>query len=400
MTEQEHDKAIREELRRAKTPPRRPGMLRRLLPLLLAAAVVLGLAAFAAGRGLNSMDGVRRLFTYNKVRQDEDGKAELFRYDSDRSATYAALGDGLLIVSTTRIQFLGSTGEELWSKTVNFTNPAVTVGKKTAAVYDVGGTELYIVGARGLVRTMDDAGGNGILSATLNAADYLALTTLKSGYRAAVSAYDASGAPVFTFNSSERYVSDACVLADNRHLAAVTMGEAEGMFASTLSFYAFDSDKAISTSTLNGSMVYALRPFGGKVAALEDGRFTVFNADGSLAGSYRYEYPYLRGETVGGADFGVLLLSRYRSGSVLRLVTVDTDGEKLGSLDARREVVGISAAGRYVAVLYSDSLTIYTADFTGVAPLASTEFARQVVMRSDGTALLLGASRAWLYIPG
>ncbi len=393
------EKEIRDEIRRAKAAPRRPHAARRVLGLLLVLAIVLGAVAYAAFRDLNSVDSLRRLFTYNKVTQDADGKAEMFRFDNDRTARYELLEDELLIVSSTRLSLLDRDGKELWSQTVNFSEPAVALGTKTAAVYDVGGRELYLVGRRGLVRDMSDASGNGILSASLNASDYLALTTLKSGFRATVTAYDPSGAPVFAFNSSERYVSDACVLGDNRHLAAVTLGEADGVFASMLAFYSFDSETAVSTTTLGGSMVLALRNVGGMLAALEDDRITFFGADGSLAGSCRYDYPYLRGQSALGADFAALLLSRYRSGSTLRLVTVNAEGEIVGKLDARREILDVSAAGRYVAVLYADSLTIYTADMAEYATLADTDFAKRAIMRADGTALLIGASRAWLYIP-
>ena len=394
------EQEIREELKRRKKGPQRRQKSggRRVLLLALVVVAVLGAVGFAAYRDVNSMDSLRRLFSYNKVTQDADGRAELFRYDSDRSATYTALGDGLLIVSTTRVRLLGGDGGELWAKTVNFTNPAIAVGAQTAAVYDIGGRELYILGARGLVRDMSGESGNGILSATLNDSDYLALTTLKSGYRAAVTVYDASGAPVFAVHSSERYVSDACVLNDNRHLAAVTLGEANGVFASLLTFYAFDSERPVSETALGGSMVLSLDGLGGYLAALEDDRLTFFGADGSLAGSCRYGYPYLRGASMG-ADFAVLLLSRYRSGSAQRLMTVNTEGETLGTLDERREVLDVSAAGRYIAVLYSDSLTIYTADLTEYATLSGADYARQAIMRADGTALLIGASRAWLYVP-
>ena len=262
----------------------------------------------------------------------------------------------------------------------------------------MGGRELYLFNARGLLRDMSGETGNGILSVTLNASDCLALTTLKSGCRAAVTAYDASGAPSFAYNSSERYVADACVLSDNRHLAAVTLGEADGAFASTLSFYAFDSEKPVSTTTLDGSMVLALGAFGDTAASVEDGRLTLFGADGSLRGSYRYEYPYLRGQAFGGG-FAALLLSRYRSGSALRLVTVDAEGNVSGKLDLQREVLDVSAAGKYVAVLFSDSLTVYAADLTEVATLSGTDYARRVILRPDGSALLLGATRAWLFTP-
>lgn len=396
------EREIREEIKRSRhhTPKReQKRIVPWLLLLVLTALAVLGAVGFAAQNHLTGMDSLRRFLSYDKARQSADGKTELYRYDSDRSATFESLGKSLIIVSTTRVQLLGGNGEELWSQTVNFTAPAVTVGKKTAAVYDVGGRTIYLLDENGLRRDMSGETGNGILSASLNGSDYLALTTLISGYRTTVTAYDASGAPVFTFNSSERYLTEARVLEDNRHLAAVSLGEAGGVFASTLTFYAFDQEKSVSETTFSGEMVLSLGIVDGNLAALKNERITLFSEDGSLAGSLRFEYPYLRGISLDGDGFGALLLSRYRSGNAMRIVTLNGGGEALGTLDVRREVVDISAAGKYVAVLFNDSLSIYTADLNAYATLEDTDYARRVIMRADGTALLLGASRAWLYVP-
>ena len=104
-------------------------------------------------------------------------------------------------------------------------------------------------------------------------------------------------------------------------------------------------------------------------------------------------------ELCAAANISPAALSRYRSGSTLKLVTVSADGEKIGEADIGKEVLCISAAGKYLAALYSDSLTIYTSDLSEYATLSNTEYAKSVIMREDGTALLLGTSSAWLFIP-
>ena len=93
------------------------------------------------------------------------------------------------------------------------------------------------------------------------------------------------------------------------------------------------------------------------------------------------------------------MLSRYRSGSAGKLVTVSADGGLLALLQTQRDVLDISAAGKYLAVLYSDELVIYYSDLTEYASLEDTQYARGVLMRPDGTAVLLGASRGWLFVP-
>ncbi len=243
-----------------------------------------------------------------------------------------------------------------------------------------------------------ECSGN-ILSVSVNSSDYLALNAEKSGYKSAVTVYDASGEKTFAFNSSEHYVIDAVVMRDCKRMAAVTLGESDGTFADTVSIYSLGSDKADSVNTLTGSLVLSLDSVAGKLSCLTDESLTLFSSDGTLSGSYRYEYPYLRGSSMGGDNYAALLLSRYRSGSTMKLVTVSSDGTEMASLDSSQEVLSMSAAGKYIAVLYSDSLVLYTPQLQEYARLDGTEYARSVIMREDGTAVLIGSSSAWLYIP-
>lgn len=399
MNDREQDNLTREEFRRSQAAPRRSGGFGRALRVLLTLLIVLAVVVAAAWKDLKSLDSVKRLFSYNKITQDEQGKAELYAFSNDRSNVFALLGDHLIVASTTNVTVLGDDGSIVYSGSVKLASPAIAVGGQTAAVYDIGAQTLLVFSASGLVRDMSGECSGSILSVSLNPSDYLTLNAEKSGYKSTVTVYDASGEKVFAFNSSERYVIDAAVLRDCKHMAAVTLGEANGAVANTVSLYSLGSEKAASVNTLTGSLLLSLDSVAGSLACLTDESLTFFTAGGSLAGSYRFEYPYLRGISMEGDGFAALLLSRYRSGSALRIVTVGTDGEALGGLDSRGEVLSLSAAGNYLAVLYSDSLVIYTPQMEEYARLVGTEYARAVIMRDDGTAVLIGSASAWLYIP-
>ena len=396
MTDRREEENIREEIRRSQAAPRRG---KRVLTVVLTLVVVLAVVVAAAWKDLSSLDSVRRLFSYNKVQQDEQGKAELYSFSNDRSNVFALLGDHLIVASTTNVSVLGSDGSIVCSENVKLTTPAIAVGGQTAAVYDIGGRSLLVFSASGLVRDMSSDLSGDILSVSLNSSDYMALNAEKSGYKSAVTMYDASGEKVLAFNSSERYVIDATVLRDCKHMAAVTLGESGGIFADTVNIYSLGSDKPTAVNTLTGSLLLSTGSVAGTLACLTDEGLTLFTAEGSLSGSYRYEYPYLRGQSLNGENSAALLLGRYRSGSTMKLVTVAQDGSTLASLDTTGEVLSMSAAGRYIAVLYSDSLMIYTPQLEEYARLDGTEYARSVLMRADGTAVLVGSSSAWLYIP-
>ena len=88
-----------------------------------------------------------------------------------------------------------------------------------------------------------------------------------------------------------------------------------------------------------------------------------------------------------------------QSGNVGRLITVGTDGTELASLEVNDEVRSLSAAGRYIAVLYTDSLVVYNQDLQTYATLKGTGYAKAALVRDDGSALLISAESARLFLP-
>lgn len=298
--------------------------------VILALVVVLAVVVAAAWKDLSSLDSVRRLFSYNKVTQDEQGKVEMYSFSNDRSNTFALLGDHLIVASTTGVSIYSSSGSVVDSMSVKLTNPAIAVGGQTAAVYDIGGQTLLIYSASGLVRDMSGECSGNILSVSVNSSDYLALNAEKSGYKSAVTVYDASGEKTFAFNSSEHYVIDAVVMRDCKRMAAVTLGESDGTFADTVSIYSLGSDKADSVNTLTGLAPavarqrgrYALVPDGRELDALFIGRYAFRQLSLRIPVSARFEHGrrQLRGAAAEPLPLGQhheardCLVRRYRDG--------------------------------------------------------------------------------------
>lgn len=94
-----------------------------------------------------------------------------------------------------------------------------------------------------------------------------------------------------------------------------------------------------------------------------------------------------------------MLAGKYRSGSQAELTTIDQEGQTIAALSVEEQILSLSAAGRYVAVLTAGRLDIYTQNLDLYDTLEDTGGARRVLMRSDGTALLIAGESANLYIP-
>ena len=379
--------------------PRRVAKRRRrpLLVLLAVAAVLAGIVTAAVLLDRSGFDGLRRSIIYAKAVKDENGCAQLYRYNSDQSGHFASLDGSLVSVSMHQLTVLDEKNRTLYDESVKFQTPSLQSRGGRAVAYDVGGTEVYVLSDKGLVYKLDCAGE--VLNASLNQKGWLTVVCGESGCKAAVRVYDAEGEAVFAFRSSDRFVMTAALSADSRTLAAVTMGQENGMFASYVVFYRVNSDKEAGRCTLRGSVVYDLTAAGSGFCAVTEEQLCFLSGDGVMTAAYDYGGDYLRRVSVSDDGYAAVLLGRYRTGTQHRIVTVNGEGKELAALEIDAEVASLSAAGRYVAVLTGEELVIYDKQLKPCAQLQEVSQAREVLMRSDGSAVLAGSMAASLYLP-
>ena len=370
---------------------------RKWLWLTLIVLVVLGAVAAAVLWDANSFDGLRRSIIYARAEKDETGCAKLYYYENDATSRFAAIDGSLVTVAANQVRLLDERSQVLYQNSVRFLHPDLVSGGGVAVAYDIGGTALYALDSKGL-RWQQETEGE-LLAVTVNPHGYVTAVYNKSGAKAAVTVWDSNGAAVFTVQSAQRFVMTAALGQDDRTLAAVTMGQEDGKFQSFLVLYHTDSDKMVATTPVDGGVAYALETLQREFCAVTEQGLYLLDSGGELKASYSYGGQFLRRCVVGDGGWAALLLSRYKSGGYASLITVDGDGNELGGCDIDGEVLDISTAGRYVAVLFSDRLTIYDKYLTEVATLPDVSEVRAVLMRADGSAVLAGASGASLYLP-
>ncbi len=370
---------------------------RKWLWLTLIVLVVLGAVAAAVLWDANSFDGLRRSIIYARAEKDETGCAKLYYYENDATSRFAAIDGSLVTVAANQVRLLDERSQVLYQNSVRFLHPDLVSGGGVAVAYDIGGTALYALDSKSL-RWQQETEGE-LIAVTVNPHGYVTAVYNKSGAKAAVTVWDSNGAAVFTFQSAQRFVMTAALGQDDRTLAAVTMGQEDGKFQSFLVLYHTDSDKMVATTPVDGGVAYALETLQREFCAVTEQGLYLLDSGGELKASYSYGGQFLRRCVVGDGGWAALLLSRYKSGGYASLITVDGDGNELGGCDIDGEVLDISTAGRYVAVLFSDRLTIYDKYLTEVATLPDVSEVRAVLMRADGSAVLAGASGASLYLP-
>ena len=277
--------------------------------------------------------------------------------------------------------------------------PSLMKGGKFVLAYDVGGTQLYVVDEQGQVMFLEVDENEPLIAANLNDNGWLAVTTEKKNYKSRVSVYNTQQELVFDFNSSRRFVIDACVIGNGERLAAVTLGQEESIFVSNVVLYDLGQTEPVANYNIVDALPIAVKAKEKQILIVTDTSLSCAKPNGTILSTYLYNGAYLREYDLSGNGFTVLLLNRYQSGSVGRLVTVGSDGEEIASLDVNEEILDVSAMGRYLAVLYTERLVVYNQHLQVYASLTGTDHARAVRMRSDGSVLLLASGEASLFLP-
>lgn len=370
---------------------------KKWLRLAVVTAIVLAIVALAVLWDSTTFDGLRRSFVYARADKDENGCARLYSYDSDRSGCFATLDGSLIRSSLSQVSVMGEDGNMRFHESVKFRCAAIDSNGKRAVAYDIGGTELYVMDSKGLVHhiTCDSE----VQSAQLGEDNKLAVVVNKSGYKAAVYVYDAAGQLTFEFDSADKFIMTAAVSDDGKHLAAVTMGQSDGVFTSYVVIYRMNRKEPTATCELPGEAVYDLRTVDNTFCVVAENALYFVANNGTINASYPFEESYLRRCSLQGDGFAALLLGRYKSGAQGTLLTVDERGKVIGEVEADGEVLDLSASGNYVAALYSDHLTIYDKRMRECATLSNVSAAREILMRDDGSAVLAGNGSAALYLP-
>lgn len=361
------------------------------------AVVLLAVVLIAALTDTTAFDGLRRSVTYARAKKDETGCAQLYHYAADRTSCFASLEGSLAIVTNSQLLVMQEDGQVVCNETVKWTSCTVTRTGSLAAAYDIGGSDVYVLNAQGLVRKIT-CGGE-ILSVTLTREGRLAVTLNERGYKAAVEVYDEDGVKEFAFHSADSFLMTSSVSRNGKEMAAVTMGQSQGSFTCSIVLYKLDRQEAYATCDLAGVAVYDLGLVGKRYCAVAEDSLHFIDQKGRAAASYSYDGGVLRRCSLGGDGYAAVLLGRYKVGSQLRLVTVNSDGKELGSLDLDGDVLSMSACGRYVAVLFADRLVIYNKNLKEYATLQGVSSAGDVLMRSDGSAVLAGSAAASVFLP-
>ena len=344
-----------------------------------------------------NLDALRRYVNYLDV--SSSGEYGEFSYDYSASNAYGSFASGLAVASTTGVTLYSEKGTEFDTVPVSLLTPAVQTAGEYLLAYDAGGHALRVIHkTRGVKAeiTADDA----LLDAYLASDGSFCYIDRSSGYKAVIHVYNDEQEQIYSWNSASGYYN-ACAVASGAEIAAASqLAVRDGAYYSKLVFFGTTSLEPLCEVELGSDMILDLAFLSGStVCAIGENAVYFVSKDGKLRGTYETSPSYVLDYTLSGDGFLALCMNMYKAGDQISVVTVDAGGSELGNRFLGENVKSISACGRYLAVLTDSALTIYTSNLVEYARTEEIGAAVRVLMREDGTALLLENTAAHLYIP-
>ena len=371
----------------SKMPRQGRPLAARIVLLVLVIVLVLGGCALYLFRDRLSLDAVRRWLHQLDSSAQQSGSG--FTFDAHSSNRYCAFQGGLAVASATGLSVYDASGEQTALVQRSLSAPVIAAGTDTVLCYDAGGYTLETV-HRSRGQCLDITSAKPILDADISAQDWVCYSTQETGYKSVLYVYNPNGALTYRWLSSSQYLPLCTLNSDGTCLAAVALGQSGGIYESRLLLFRTDSEEVYRSFSLGGELIYDLRFFGDSlICVVGESSVMWLRMDGTLAGRYTYGGVYLKDFDFGGDGFLTLSLNMYRAGNRCTIVTAGSDGIELGSTDVAEELLDVSVCGKYVAVLTAGSLTVYDETMQPYAHWENSSGATDVVLRQDGSAILL-----------
>ncbi len=359
----------------------------KIFALCLTVLMIIVAVYCVINRDRMNLDAIRRTWAYYTATGETAASIEL---GLDSYTSCAAVEKDIIVCGEQGFWLYDRNGDMILEQQESFAQPVLSVVGKYALINDANGSALYVVYHEQILYSYTAADDYALLSARISDDGWLTIVEESSGYKASATVYNAGFTPVLTENISSAFVMDAVLSYDHNQLALVLIGEDSSGFDTEIVIYQLSDGAQVSQCSLGTDVVIDLNwAQEGLWVGSQYGVY--FIVDGEIACSLVDSAQYLQSLSLTGDGFSLIAFSKYQSGSSAGVRLLMNDGET-HSISVNGTVLSLCSAGNYFAILTESSLTVYQTDMTIIYSTENNSGAKSVLLRSDGSALLVSGN--------
>ena len=325
---------------------------------------------------------------------DKTESAASFAFDPYSENRFTSVGKGLLVTSDAGLTLFDETGKLLLTQTTGYAEPLTASCGAAAAVWSQSVSQALLITEKGETTELNLPGD--AITAKVNEAGWGVFLSRESGSKGVATVVKPEGQAVYRVRLGSSYPVDADLSPDSGSLALLTLQGA----GAHLGIYSISQETELRSWTGEDQIYFEAEYLSSNAILLLSTDEAVF-LDGQCQEMNRFDFreEYLRDYSLSGEGFVVLVLGRLRNGGAARLVTLDREGRLLASLDVPEEVESISAAGRWISVLYPDMVRLYDPELQEKGSLENASGVQAALAREDGSAIIVAGGNATIFQP-
>ena len=377
----------------------------KLVLLGLAVLIVVFVLLVVLFPDIFNFDAVRRYFHYLGKRDRNDYGCITF--DAGGTNDYGTLGDSFVLGTEGGIYLFDLDGSQRLTVQGTVSDPRILTGDDRALCYAMNGSFFAVTDKSG-GRILDTTLSGTILDVDLSRDGYICYNIAGTDEKTACTVLNRDGTSIYRYKSSSQYLNLCAVSPKGRRIAVSGLSENNSTFSDAILVLQTDREivagsesagEAVKRLEIGNRLIYDLSfVTDDRICALTENALLFVGADAKLISEYKFDENLLLSACFSGNGF-VCLLLRDSMGDTCRLRSFDQNGKLLGQIELRNDVRQLNARDGYIGVLSDSELKLYRKDLSSYAVIANENSATRLLMREDGTALLIGGDRTKLVFP-
>ncbi len=369
-------------------------LIRAVIGYVLLSALVVTAVFLVANRDKITSDVIRNAI--NAVLSGGVPHAEELNFSADFTNSFALYEDGIAVLSSSGIELIDNSNIVRMSHAINMSKPVMKVSGENLIAYDVGMQNILCISGYTLKQSLTYPAE--IISADINSSGWYVVLADESGSKATAAVFDSDGKEIYKWYSSERYITSAAIADDNTRMVLGGLGSTGASISATVMLMRFDEEMPYATYDCGDTVILDMRWISSDtIAVLTEDSILMLDGSGNLRGRYDFSGSYLNEYSFESSEMIALRVADSNIGENSVLVTLDTEGELLGSL-AVSDVLDISCGGEFVGVLTNDSIVVYNNILKEQSTTDAEEGSKKILIADGGNGYVLTSSAAYYFI--
>lgn len=304
---------------------------------------------------------------------------------------FKSVNNALMYVSDTSVVRLNHDGEKIYSYQHNFTNPLIKYSDIYSIAFNEGGADFRILSDKGEVYRSTQ--GTAITDCDINDIGVYGIISDQTGYLAKLSVYNKNNEFLFGYSFNDYYAVSVSLNSEGTMAAVGAVNTIDGQLVSKIYLLDFTKTEPLYVYSYEDLIVYDVKFIDeNKFAVVTDSLVSVIHTDSGKETAYSYSNRVLTAYNVSYGENIAISLSRSDDERECSIVSIDTNGNELGSFSTGLKVFSIDVKKDKIALLSSNMLYLYNSYGDSFGSWEVGTDAKSVIIPQEKTAYILGVS--------